>query len=66
MLKRDAVALELIAQEFMGSGLSFKTAKAALIADYKKSESKEEFLGKVVTYLEEIVGEPVTLTLGGE
>jgi hypothetical protein len=63
--KFDTVALELVCQEYMGTApTGYKNAKAALTAEYKKSGSKEEFLGKVVSCLEQIMGDTVTISLG--
>ena len=63
--KFDTVALELVCQEYMGTASAgYKNAKAALTAEYKKSRSKEEFLCKVVSCLEEIMGDTVTISLG--
>jgi len=53
----DTVALEYIAQEFMGTQTGFITLKAALVAEYKKSGGSEDFLGVVAGLLDSI-GEP--------
>ena len=61
--KFDTVALELVCQEYMGTASAgYTTAKAALTAELKKSESEEEFLSKVVGYLEEITGKTITIS----
>src|SRR6476646_8170706 len=61
--KFDTVALELVCQEYMGTASAgYTTAKAALTAEFKKSESEEEFLGKVAGYLEEITGKTITIS----
>jgi hypothetical protein len=63
--KFDTAALEYVCQGYMGTGpTGYKNAKAALTAEFKKSESEEEFLGKVVGFLGEIMGETVTISLG--
>jgi thiamine biosynthesis lipoprotein ApbE len=51
--KFDTVALEYIVQEFMGTGLSFSTLKAALVAEHKKSADDAEYLATVMSLLEE-------------
>jgi hypothetical protein len=61
--KFDTVALELVCQEYMGTASAgYTTAKAALTAECKKSESEQEFLSKVVGYLEEITGKTITIS----
>jgi hypothetical protein len=58
----DTVALEYMAQNYMGSGISFSDAKSALNAEYKKSESPEDFLGKLGILASEITGKAVQIT----
>jgi hypothetical protein len=55
--KFDTVALEYIAQEFMGCGMGFVSLKAALMAERKKSSSEEDFL-TTLAGLVNTIGEP--------
>ena len=64
--KFDTEALELIVQQFMGTGIAFGSLKAALIAERKKSADDGEFLTKVAGCLEEITGTKITLTVEQE
>jgi hypothetical protein len=50
----DTVALEYIAQEFMGTGMNFPSLKAALLAERKKSSSFEDFLSTLVGLIDSI------------
>jgi hypothetical protein len=58
----DTVPLEYMAQSYMGSGISFSDAKSALVAEFKKSASEEQFLTKVVGLVEEILGYKIEFT----
>jgi hypothetical protein len=62
--KFDSVALEYICQEVMGSGLSYSDAKSALTAEYKKTGDLDQFLAKVATHVEEIIGTSVQIVVG--
>jgi len=55
----DTVALEYVAQEFMGTGMNFPTLKAAMMAEKKKAGTEEDFLGVVAGLLDEILVENV-------
>jgi hypothetical protein len=59
--KVDTVALELICQQYMGTGIAFPTLEAAMNAEFKKSATPEEFAGKVAGMIHNISG--LTLTL---
>jgi hypothetical protein len=60
----DTVALELIAQQFMGTGLAFEDLESAMAAEYKKAGDLDEFLTKVATHVEEITGKSVQIVVG--
>jgi hypothetical protein len=59
----DTVALEYMAQSYMGSGISFKDLKAAMVAERKKSSSVEEFVEKATALMEEIAKVEITASL---
>lgn len=61
--KFDTVALELICQQHMGTGIAFPNAKSALTAEWKKSGDLEAYLNTVMGYLEEITGTKITLAV---
>ena len=50
----------------MGTGLTFKTAKEALVAEYKKAGTAESFLQTVVPLLEEITGLGINVSMAGD
>ena len=58
----DTVALELICQQFMGTGIMYPTLKSALNAEFKKSGSANEFVLNVAGLVSEISGKTYTLT----
>lgn len=51
-----------MAQNYMGTGISFPNLKAAMIAERKKSDSETTFLETVASTIEEMLGKEVTLT----
>ena len=59
----DTVALELICQQHMGTGIAFSNAKSALTAEYKKAGEAFLFLERVGNWLEEILGKEITVSL---
>jgi hypothetical protein len=60
----DTVAVEYMAQSYMGSGISFPDAKSALTAAYKKAGTAETFVGKVGEWLSDITGQPISIAIG--
>jgi hypothetical protein len=64
--KHDTVALEYMAQSYMGTGLAFPDAKSALTAGYKKAGSLEGFLSHLCDYVEQITGKSITITVNDE
>jgi hypothetical protein len=61
--KVDTVALELICQQYMGTGIAFSGAKSALTAEHKKAGDEFLFLERVGNWLEEILGKKVTISV---
>jgi len=56
----DTVALELMAQSYMGTGVvEVISLKAALNAEFKKSENEEAFLETVTKVVQEIIGHEI-------
>jgi hypothetical protein len=62
----DTVALEYMAQSYMGTGIAFPDAKSAMTADYKKAGDETTFLTMVAEALTEILGKGVTITTDEE
>ena len=60
----DTQALELICQQYLGTGIAFADAKSALTAEYKKTGDLDQFLTKVATHIEEITGKSVQIVVG--
>ena len=60
----DTVALEYMAQSYMGKGVTFGDIKSHLDAEYKKAGDTETFLKKMVPILEKILGTTLTVSLG--
>jgi hypothetical protein len=58
----DTVALELICQQYMGTGIAFPDATSAMTAEYKKAGDETTFLTVVAESLTEILGKGVTIT----
>ena len=46
------------------TGLSYSDAKSALTAEYKKTGDLDQFLAKVATHVEEIIGTSVQIVVG--
>jgi len=59
----DTVALELICQQHMGTGISFPSLKADMNAQFKKSSDTPEFVETLIKLAEEITGTTITVTL---
>jgi hypothetical protein len=57
----DTVALEYMAQSYMGTGI-VPAAKSILKAEYKKAGDLETFLARVGTWVEQITGKSVTIS----
>jgi hypothetical protein len=64
--KHDTVALEYMAQSYMGTGIAFPDAKSAMTAEYKKAGDETTFLTVVAEALTEILGKGVTITTDEE
>jgi hypothetical protein len=58
----DTVALELICQQYMGTGLQVADLKTALNIEYKKTGNIADFLEKVVGLLQETTGKELSLS----
>ena len=59
----DTVALELICQQYMGTGFTAPTdGKSALLVEYKKAGDIGTFLEKVVGWVQEITGKEVSIS----
>jgi hypothetical protein len=59
----DTVALEYMAQSYMGTGI-VPDAQSVLQAEYKKAGDPEIFLDRVHTWVEQITGKSVTISCG--
>ncbi len=64
--KFDTVALEYMAQSFMGTGIAFADATSALNAEYKKAGDISTFLERVVAYVQEITGKEISVSYEDE
>ena len=60
--KVDTVALELICQQYMGTGIAFPDAKSALIAEYKKAGDIGTFLERLVGWAQELTGKELSVS----
>ena len=59
----DTVALELICQQYMGTGFTAPVdGKSALVVEYKKAGNIPDFLEKVVGWCQEITGKEVSIS----
>ena len=59
----DTVALEYMAQSYMGTGIAFPDAKRAMTAEHKKAGDIEAFLSKVGEWCAEITGVGVKIAV---
>ena len=62
----DTVALEYMAQSYMGKGVTYGDPKSHLFSEFKKAGGTEGFLEKIVPILEEITGTSLTVTVNEE
>ena len=59
----DTVALELICQDFMGSGIPTMSLDQALNMEFKKAGNTEAFLETLIAKVEKITGETLEVTI---
>ena len=60
----DTVALELMAQQFMGTGLAFEDLESAMAAEYKKAGDADTFLEGLAIAVKKITGKSVQIVVG--